>query len=140
MEADLAGGDVPEDAVIGPELRLGLGPRRQRDVVGVIVVVMDDGLTQSALPLWAAMISFSRQIGLLGAFHSVSGTGLGDQLYQIFGASWAGPEPGPGGGRPPPAKADVTSSRLLPKPMFFLGKQCPGPARKTTARKGDKRV
>ena len=47
------------------------------------------GWSQSALPLWAAMISFRRKIGLLGAFHSVSGTGLGDQLYQIFGASCA---------------------------------------------------
>src|SRR5882757_2966802 len=47
------------------------------------------GCTQSVLPLWAATISFRRQIGLLGAFQGVIGTGLGDQLYQIFGAGWA---------------------------------------------------
>jgi len=39
--------------------------------------------------LWAAMISLSRQIGLLGAFHGVIGTGLGDQLNQILASSWA---------------------------------------------------
>src|SRR5581483_9507540 len=47
------------------------------------------GCTQSALPLWAAMISFSRQIGRLGAVQGVAGTGLGDQLYQILASSWA---------------------------------------------------
>jgi len=47
------------------------------------------GCTQSAWPLWAARISFSRQIGLLGARHGVAGSGLGDQLNQIFGACCA---------------------------------------------------
>lgn len=47
------------------------------------------GCTQSAFTLWSAMISFSRQIGLLGVFQGVIGAGLGDQLYQICGASWA---------------------------------------------------
>src|SRR5215469_84047 len=47
------------------------------------------GWFQSAWPLWLAMISESRQIGLLGAFHGVIGTGLGDQLYQICASSWA---------------------------------------------------
>src|SRR3982750_209126 len=35
------------------------------------------------------MISLSRQIGLLGAFHSVSGTGLGAQPKKSFGAGRA---------------------------------------------------
>src|SRR6185503_38412 len=47
------------------------------------------GCTQSVWPLWAAMISFSRQIGLLGAVQGVRGTGLGDQLNQILASSWA---------------------------------------------------
>src|SRR5579883_1825269 len=51
------------------------------------------GCTQSLLPLCAAMISFSRQIGLLGAFQGVAGTGLGDQLYQILASSWASTGP-----------------------------------------------
>src|SRR6478735_8539222 len=47
------------------------------------------GWTQSVLPLWEARISERRQIGLFGAFHSVMGTGLGDQLYQILASGWA---------------------------------------------------
>src|SRR3954470_13744431 len=47
------------------------------------------GWTQSALPLWLAMISLSRQIGLLGDFHCVSGTGLGAQPKKIFESGWA---------------------------------------------------
>src|SRR2546423_13891401 len=47
------------------------------------------GWTQLAWPLCAAMISFSRQIGLLGAVQGVAGTGLGDQLYQILASCWA---------------------------------------------------
>src|SRR5579859_4370833 len=51
------------------------------------------GCTQSAWPLWAANISFSRQIGSLGATQGVNGTGFGDQLYQIFASSCARAEP-----------------------------------------------
>src|SRR5471032_371940 len=91
------------------------------------------GWFQPAWPLWAAMISFSRQIGLLGAFHSVSGTGLGDQLYQIFGASWARAGTMARTRAPAPSKKRCSVIRSLPKPVFFLGKECPRRARKTTA-------
>src|ERR1700735_274955 len=47
------------------------------------------GWSQSALPLWSAMISFRRQIGLLGDFQGEVLVDLGDQLHQILGASCA---------------------------------------------------
>src|SRR3954462_15893919 len=78
------------------------------------------GCTQSAAPLWAAMISLSRQIGLLGAFHWVIGTGLGVQPYQIVGASWAiaGTRPKT---RAAPSKKLRYFIKITPQTHVFLG-------------------
>src|SRR3954467_13478167 len=82
------------------------------------------GWTQSALPLWAAMISFSRQIGLLGAVQGVRGTGLGDQLYQILASVWAaaGPQAATKASAAPTAKLR-NFMKFLPQTHVLAGER-----------------